>query len=113
MSKASQSSGISSFGIIVLVRRDTSINLTCINKSFNSFSIIVKLYGRGLYGIDTARKNRKEMPEMPFDRNMKRGDFEYLYFDKVACCKWLNRCPVRMLFSNVEGMEAIKIPNKG
>ena len=44
------------------------------------------------------------MPEMPDDRKMKRGDFEYLYSDKVACCKWLDRRSVTILFSNVEGM---------
>ena len=36
-------------------------------------------YEKGLYGIDTARKNRKGMQEIPVDRKMKRGDFKYLY----------------------------------
>ena len=64
----------------------------------------MKLCERGKYGIGTARKDRKEMPEMPVDRQVKRDDFEFLYSDKVACCKWLNRRSVTMLFSNVEGM---------
>ena len=46
------------------------------------------------------------MPEMPVDRKMKRDDFKYLYSDKVACCKWLDRRSVTMLFSKVEGMAA-------
>ena len=42
---------------------------------------------------------------MLVDRKMKIDDFEYLYFDKVSCSKWLDRRSVTMLFSNVEGME--------
>ena len=38
------------------------------------------------------------------DIKMKRGNFEYLYSDKVACCKWLDRPSVTMLFRNIEGM---------
>ena len=34
---------------------------------------------------------------------MKRGDFEYFYSDKVACCKWFDRRSVKLL-SNVEEM---------
>ena len=63
---------------------------------FISPLLIVKLYQRGLYGIDTARIDRKGILEMPFDRNMKRNDFEYLCSSKVACCT--------DLFSNVEGI---------
>ena len=44
------------------------------------------------------------MLEMPVDRKMKRGDFEYLYFDKLACCEWLDRRLVTMLFCNFDGM---------
>ena len=46
---------------------------------------MAKLYERDLYGIDNARKDRKGMLEMPVNRKMKRGNFEYLYFEKVAC----------------------------
>ena len=34
---------------------------------------LVKLYETGFYGIFTARKDSKRMPEMPVD------NFEYLY----------------------------------
>ena len=52
--------------------------------------------------IVTSQKDRKEMPEMPADRKVKRGDFEYLYSDKVACCKWLDRHSATVLFNNVD-----------
>ena len=73
---------------------------------FNSPSLIVKLFEKGLYGIGTARKDRKGMPEMPNDKKMCRGDFEYQYSDKVGCCKWKDSRAVTMLFSNVQGMES-------
>ena len=44
------------------------------------------------------------MSKMSVDRKMKRGDFEYLYSHNVACCKWLDRHSVTMLFSNAEGI---------
>ena len=75
-----------------------------VDNFFNSPWLTVKLYERGLYGIGTAWKDRKRMPEMPFDRQIKRADFEYLYSDKIVCCKWLDRRSVAMLFSNAEGM---------
>ena len=70
----------------------------------NSPTLIVKLYESCLYGIGTAQKDRKGMLEMLVDRKVKRGDFKYLYSNAIARCKWLNRCSVTMLFSNVEWM---------
>ena len=37
------------------------------------------------------------------DRKIKRDDFGYLYSNKIACCKWLDRPSVTMLFCNVKG----------
>ena len=74
---------------------------------FNSPSLTVKLYERGLYGIGTAWKDKKGMPEMPVEKKISRSHFKYLYSDKVACCKWLDRRSVTLLFSNVEGMAKI------
>ena len=127
--KTNQSNGFSSFGIVVLVKQDTSINYTCTwvkkrgRKSrtrccfkndrsshciffdivFNSHSL-VRLYERGLYCIGTVRKDRKGIPEMPVDRQTMRADFKYLYSDKVACCKWFDRHSITLLFSNAEGL---------
>ena len=68
---------------------------------FANASLKVKLYEGGLYGNGTARKDRKGMLEIPVDRKMKRGDFENLYSEKVACCNWLDKRSVTMLFSNI------------
>ena len=50
----------------------------------------MKFFERGLFGNDTARKDRKGMPKIPVDQKMKRGNFEYLYFNKVTHCKFLD-----------------------
>ena len=53
---------------------------------------------------------------MPVDIQVKRDDFDFLYSDKVACCKWLDRRSVTILFSNVEGMattSTVPRPQKG
>ena len=72
----------------------------------------MKLYERGLYGIGTAQKNRKGMRGMSVDRKMKRGDFEYLYSNKVAC-KWFDKRSVTTLVSNVEGMVTVStVPHR-
>ena len=55
---------------------------------------------RSLYRVGTVEKDRKGMPEKPVDRNMKRDDFEYYHSDKGACCKWLDRRSVTILFIN-------------
>ena len=68
---------------------------------FNSPSFIVKFY-ENTYGIDAARKDKKGCQRCKI--NWKKGDFEYLYSDKVACCKRLGRRSVTMLFSNAEGI---------
>ena len=44
------------------------------------------------------------MPKIPVDRKMKRDNFEYLHSNKLACCKWLDKRSVTILFSNGEGM---------
>ena len=73
---------------VVLKITEILQNIHCIyffDNFFSSPSCRAKLYERDLYGIDNSRKDRKEMLEIPVNRKMKRGDFEYLYFDKVAC----------------------------
>ena len=74
------------------------------NNFFNSPSLITKLHDRGFYGVGTAGKDRVGMSEMTADRKMRKGDHDSMYSEKVACCKWLDRCSVLMLFSNIEGM---------
>ena len=45
------------------------------------------LLDKGIYGIGTVRKNRKNMPEMPADKGMVRGDYEFQYSKNLVCVK--------------------------
>ena len=69
-------------------------------------SIPFKLFDKGLYGIGTARMDRKGMPKMKPDKQMKKGDHECQFTDKVTCCKWFDRRSVTMLFSNISGIQS-------
>lgn len=73
---------------------------------FNSVSLITKLFDNGIYGVGTARMDRKGMPKELKAGQMKRGDNRFLFSDKVACCVWFDRRPVTMLFSNITGMQS-------
>ena len=47
---------------------------------FNSPKLIEKLFQKGIYGIGTVRGNRKQMPKTIDNKQMKRGDCEFLFF---------------------------------
>ena len=66
-------------------------------------SLILKLFDKGLYGIGTARMERKGMPKMEPDKQMNRGDHEYQFTENVGCCKWFDRRSVTMLASKISG----------
>ena len=46
---------------------------------FNNPKLIEKLCQKGIYGIGTVRANRKQMPKMIDDKQMKKGDCEFLF----------------------------------
>ena len=46
---------------------------------FNSPKLIEKLFQKGISGIETVRANRKQMPKMIDDKQMKRSDCEVLF----------------------------------
>ena len=54
---------------------------------FNSPKLIEKLFQKGIYGIGTVRANRKQMPKMIDDKQIKRGDCEFLFSGHTMACK--------------------------
>ena len=46
---------------------------------FNTPKLTEKLFQKSIYGIGTVRANRKQMPKMIDDKQMKRGDCEFLF----------------------------------
>ena len=74
---------------------------------FNSPKLIEKLFQKGIYGIGTVRANRKQMPKMIDDKQMKRGDCEFLFSGNTMACKWMDNRSVLLLLSTLEGMNDI------
>ena len=70
---------------------------------FNSPSLINKLFQNGLYVIGTVRSNRKQMPKMKADKEMKSGDVDFQYSKSVISCKWYDNKAVHILAGNIEG----------
>ena len=71
---------------------------------FNSPEIIEKLFQKGIYGTRTVRANRKQIPKTIDDKQMKRGDCEFLFSGKTMACKWMDNRSVLLLPSALEGM---------
>ena len=74
---------------------------------FNSPKLIEKLFQKGIYGIGTVRANRKQLPKMIDDKQMKNGDCEFLFSGNTMACKWMDNWPVLLLSSALEGMNDI------
>ena len=74
---------------------------------FNSPKLIEKLFQKGIYGIGTVRANRKQMPKMIDDKQMKRGDCKFLFSGNTMACKWMDNRSVLLLSSALEGMNDI------
>lgn len=84
--------------------RDTNYTVFFDN-FFNRPSFIIKLIGKSLQDIAIARMDRKEIPKIKPDKQVKRGDYEYQFIDKVSCCKWSDRRSVTLLFINIFNMQ--------
>ena len=54
---------------------------------FNSPNFIEKLFQKGINGIGTVRANRKQMPEMVDNSQMKKGGCEFLFSGNTVACK--------------------------
>ena len=57
---------------------------------FNSPKLIEKLFQKDIYGIGTVQGNRKHMPKMINDKQMKRGDCKFLFSGNTMACKWMD-----------------------
>ena len=62
---------------------------------------------RGIYGVEIVRANRKQMPKMINDKQMKRGDCESLFSGNTIVCKWMDNWSVLILSSALAGMNDI------
>ena len=69
--------------------------------------MIEQLFREDIYGIGAVRANRNQMPKMIDDKQMKRGDYEFLLSGNTVTCKWMDNRSVLLLSSVLEGMNNI------
>ena len=79
----------SSWGRIILqLTKDLerSFCTVCFDNFFNSPKLFEKLLQKGIYGIGAVRANRKQMPKIIGDKQMKRGDCQLLFSSNTMAC---------------------------
>ena len=67
--------------------------------------LINKLLQSDIYAVNTVRSNRRQMPKMKIDKDMKRGDVYFNYSDNILCFLLCDNKAVLLLASNIEGMD--------
>ena len=71
---------------------------------FNSSTLIHKLFKDGIFAMEAAWSNSKQIPELNEDKRISRGEIDFHYFKNIICCKWYHNKPVLILATNVDGM---------
>ena len=74
---------------------------------FNSPKLIEKHFHKDIDGIGAVRANRKQIPKMIDEKQMERGDCEFLFTGNTMACKWMDNRSVLLLLSSLEGMNGI------
>ena len=74
---------------------------------FNSPKLIEKLFQKDIYGIGTVRADRKQMPKMIDNKQMKRGDCKFLFSGNTMASKRMDNWSVLLLSSALEEMNNI------
>ena len=64
---------------------------------FNSTTLFEKFLDRGIYCLGTVRSDRKKMPIMTKDKDMKRGDIDFQYANNVVAVKEFDNRGVTMV----------------
>lgn len=65
---------------------------------FNSYNVMVALQKKQIYACGTVQHNRKHLPSLQPDKNLKRGDFDWQVSDcGIVLLKWRDRRTVHLL----------------
>ena len=64
---------------------------------FTSPNLMLKLFEDGIYATGTVRSNRKHMPNLKTDKQMKRGEHDWLACDTISATKWMDNRSVILL----------------
>ena len=74
---------------------------------FMSPTLMVKLLENGIYGIGTGRANRKHMPSLKQDKQMKRGEHDWQACQTLSASKWMDNKSV-ILLSNYHDPRVVR-----
>ena len=69
--------------------------------------MIEKLFGKNIYAIGTARKNKKQMSKILEDKKINRSDCEFLYSKNMMACKLMGNRSVLLESTALEGMDDV------
>ena len=67
------------------------------NNFFTSPYLMLKLFKDGIYTTGTVRSNRKHMPTLNADKQMKRGEHDWLACNTIFAAKWMDNRSVILL----------------
>ena len=78
---------------------------------FTSPNLMLKLFEDGIYATGTVRSNRKHMPTLKADKQMKRGEHDWLACDTISATKWMDNRSV-ILLSNYHNPSVVQEINR-
>ena len=64
---------------------------------FTSPNLMLKLFENGIYATGTVRSNLKHILTLKADKQMKRGEHDWLACDAISATKWMNNRSVILL----------------
>ena len=71
---------------------------------------MLKLFEDGIYAAGTVRSNQKHMPTLKANKQMKRGEHDWLACDTISTTKWMDPSVAQEINSRVKGSkEKVKV----
>ena len=79
---------------------------------FTSPALFVKLLEVGIYATGTVRANRKNMPVLKYDKEMKRGEHDWFSSNHLSAIKWMDNKSVILLSNYFNPKETQQIERR-
>ena len=79
---------------------------------FTSPALLVKLLEMEIYATGTARANRKNMPVLKHDKEMKRGELDWFSSNHLSAIKWMDNKSVILLSNYFNPKETQQIERR-
>ena len=93
-------------GLLQRTRLLDSYRCVYFDNWFNSCQLLDQMYEWRTLGAGTVRLNRRGLPKAVVQRKLKKGETVYRRRGYLLCLKWCDKCPVTMLSSFHNAVEA-------